>query len=172
MSKFFEKNYRKGILVVLVTIFSVSAALQSGAQSNAPLQRISNVQWECSPTPPDSLGPFYKPGAPQRRQVGTGYYLIGTVISAATCEPIPHARIELWMAGPDGNYSDKYRATIKTGPSAAYQFKSHITSGYSGRPPHIHMRISAKGFKTLVTQHYPDEGQPEDVFDLVLVPDK
>jgi hypothetical protein len=30
--------------------------------------------------------------------------------------------------------------------------------------------VSAKGFKTLVTQHYPEYGKTEVVFDLVLVP--
>ncbi len=41
---------------------------------------------------------------------------------------------------------------------------------YSGRPPHIHLRVSADGYQTLVTQYYPADGRAEGAFDLVLVP--
>jgi protocatechuate 3,4-dioxygenase beta subunit len=41
---------------------------------------------------------------------------------------------------------------------------------YGGRPPHIHVRVFAPGFQTLVTQHYPTAGQTEATFDLVLLP--
>ena len=166
------KSIRQGVSVFLLTVFTVWNVPSGGAQSDAPAQQIANVQWKCSPTPPDALGPFYKPGATRRRQVGSGYSLIGIVVSAATCEPIPYSKIEIWMADPDGEYRDAYRATIKTGRSAAYQFQSDFPSGYYGRPPHIHLRVSAQGFKTLVTQHYPEDGQTQGVFDLVLVPKK
>jgi hypothetical protein len=48
----------------------------------------------CKPTQPDMLGPFYEPGAPVRANVGSGYVLSGTVLSAEECKPIPNARIE------------------------------------------------------------------------------
>jgi hypothetical protein len=32
--------------------------------------------------------------------------------------------------------------------------------------------VTAKGFKTLVTQHYPQTGGGSDEFDLVLIPKK
>jgi protocatechuate 3,4-dioxygenase beta subunit len=41
---------------------------------------------------------------------------------------------------------------------------------YSRRPPHIHIRVTASGFKTLITQHYPKNGSNRDEFDLVLIP--
>ena len=66
----------------------------------------------CAPTPPDALGPFYKPKAPLRNSVGKGYALSGIVMSTKDCSPIPRAHIELWMAGPDGDYKDDYRATV------------------------------------------------------------
>ena len=170
MTELTGKSIRQGLCVILLTVISLWAGVPAGAQDDMAAWHMAGLQWKCSPTPADELGPFYKPGAPRRRQVGTGYSLIGIVVSAVTCEPIPYARIELWMAGPDGKYSDAYRATIKTGKSAAYEFKSYFPTGYSGRPPHIHMKISAEGFKTLVTQYYQEDGQTEGVFDLVLVP--
>jgi protocatechuate 3,4-dioxygenase beta subunit len=123
----------------------------------------------CSPTSPDQLGPFYTPGAPERDKVGEGYVLSGVVRSDFDCYPIPGAQIEFWMAGPDGVYTDAYRATEFSGSDGSYRFESHFPPPYSGRPPHIHIRVSAPGFDTLVTQHYPVSGATQAVLDLVLV---
>ncbi len=124
----------------------------------------------CAPTPPDALGPFYEPGAPVRDRVGEGHVLRGVVRSSRDCSPIPGAQIEFWLAGPDGQYADAYRATVFSGPDGAYRFASHFPPSYGGRPPHIHIRITAPGYQTLVTQYYPQPGQTEGIFDLVLIP--
>ena len=127
---------------------------------------------KCSPTEPDMLGPFYKPDAPVRTNVGKGYILSGTVRSSRDCSSLEGARIEFWLAGPDGSYAERYRATAFSDRTGAYRFESHLPPPYSGRPPHIHIKVSASGFKTLVTQHYPAKGRPQAVFDLVLVPER
>lgn len=124
----------------------------------------------CPPTREDQLGPFYKPDAPMRSKVGTGYVLQGVVRAAGTCQPLPGALVELWMAGPDGRYQDAYRARLQADKMGHYRFESHIPAGYYGRPPHIHIRVSAAGYQVLVTQHYPPDGQQEARFDLVLRP--
>jgi protocatechuate 3,4-dioxygenase beta subunit len=124
----------------------------------------------CIPTPPGSLGPFYKPNAPLRGRVGSGYRLKGMVLSSKNCAPIPQARIELWMAGPEGEYKDDYRAVVIANESGEYQFESHFPPSYSQRPPHIHMRVTARGFKILITQHYPENRSKRGEFDLVLIP--
>lgn len=125
----------------------------------------------CAPTPPDAMGPFYKSNAPLRDSVGKGYELSGVVMSTKNCAPIPQARIELWMAGPDGEYADNYRATVTPNQAGEYYFESHLPPSYFNRPPHIHMRVSANGFKTLVTQHYPEAGSKNGTLDLVLIPE-
>ncbi len=124
----------------------------------------------CAPTPPDALGLFYRPGAPVRTRVGQGHVLRGVVRSSADCSPIAGAQIEFWLAGPDGRYADAYRAMVFSGPDGAYRFESHFPLAYSGRPPHIHIRVTAPGYQTLVTQHNPQPGQTEGTFDLVLIP--
>lgn len=129
---------------------------------------LSADSQKCPPTRPDMLGPFYEPDAPVRDTVGSGYLLTGTVRAAGTCDPITTARIELWLAGPDGSYGDDYRATLFSDANGVYRFESHRPPGYYGRPPHIHIRVSAEGFKTLVTQHYPESGANRAEFDLVL----
>ncbi len=127
---------------------------------------------KCIPTNPDMLGPFYKPGAPERSSVGKGYVLSGVVKSSADCHHIKGARIEFWLAGSEGEYGDKYRATVFSDQVGAYRFESNFPPSYSGRPPHIHIKVSAEGFHTLVTQHYPTEGRASGIFDLVLMPQK
>ncbi len=122
----------------------------------------------CEPTPPDALGPFYKPDAPARESVGQGYMLTGTVRAAGGCRPLPGARIEFWLANEDGEYDDDHRATVQAGPGGEYRFESNNPPPYSGRPPHIHIRVSAPGLALLVTQHYPQPGQTAATFDLVL----
>jgi len=126
----------------------------------------------CMPTEEDALGPFYKPNAPIRSSVGKGYVLQGVVRSSRDCAAVPGAVIELWLAGPDGGYDDAHRAAIVADASGSYRFESNLPPPYYGRPPHIHLRVSAKGFVTLVTQHYPISDRKEAVFDIVLVPSR
>jgi len=116
------------------------------------------------------LGPFYKPDAPVRSSVGKGYVLSGVVKSSVSCAPIKDAQIEFWLAGPDGKYNDDHRATIFSDEKGSYRFESNVPGPYFGRPPHIHVKVSAKGFKALITQHYPEKGKTGASFDLVLVP--
>lgn len=125
---------------------------------------------KCTPTPADSLGPFYVPDAPVRAKVGQGYVLRGAVRSAAGCAAIAGAKIEFWLAGPAGSYDDEHRATLFADDSGDYRFESNFPPAYGSRPPHIHLRVSATGFQTLVTQHYPESGKSGARFDLVLVP--
>lgn len=126
--------------------------------------------FKCVPTPEDSLGPFYKPDAPIRSAVGSGYVLSGTVRAATDCSPVPGARIELWLASADGRYDDDHRATLLADESGTYRFASNLPPKYNFRPPHIHVRVTAEGFKPLVAQHYPKAGASEGDFPLVLAP--
>ena len=130
----------------------------------------SAAPYRCVPTPPDADGPFYRPGAPVRNRIGTGYQLMGEVKSAVDCAPVGGARIEVWMTGPDGNYDDRWRATVLPRSNGRYYFVSHFPAPYGSRPPHIHLRVEAPGYQELFTQHYPLPGQTRATFDLVLLP--
>ena len=142
------------------------------ASPNREVMKIgSNDALACDPTPTDHMGPFYKPNAPERSSVGEGYVLTGRVKSAEDCAPISAARIELWLAGPDGRYDDDHRGTVFSTVSGSYKFGSNIPPRYGFRPPHIHIRVAAEGYKTLVTQHYLRKGETEGNFDLVLIPE-
>ena len=132
--------------------------------------RAAQAGYACAPTPPDQLGPFYKSNAPLRDRVGSGYLLAGVVRSAADCAPIPWARVELWLTGPNGRYGDAWRATVVSAMTGDYRFESDFPAVYEGRPPHIHIRVTAPGYAPLVTQHYPKPGESSGRFELVLIP--
>ncbi|MFN2468244.1 MAG: intradiol ring-cleavage dioxygenase [Gaiellaceae bacterium] len=123
----------------------------------------------CTPTRADSLGPFYVANAPVRAKTGTGHVLTGTVRSSRNCGKIARAKVEFWHAGPAGEYGPRWRATLFSTAAGTYRFQSINPPPYGGRPRHIHIRVSAAGFRTLVTQYYPTEGQTRGRFDLVLV---
>jgi protocatechuate 3,4-dioxygenase beta subunit len=145
----------------LVGIFGVVALSVLASSSPAAMT--------CRATAPDALGPFYEPGAPVRSKVGTGYVLTGRVLATRTCRAVPRARIELWLANAAGEYDDAHRATVIAGRRGGYRFESNKPPSYMSRPPHIHVRVSARGYRTLVTQHYPRASRSSAVFNLVLV---
>jgi protocatechuate 3,4-dioxygenase beta subunit len=90
-------------------------------------------------------------------------------LAAGICRPIARARIELWLANPQGEYDDAHRATVIAGRRGGYRFESNKPPSYGSRPPHVHLRVSARGYRTLVTQHYPRANRSSAVFNLVLV---
>ena len=122
----------------------------------------------CVPTPQDEIGPFYRPNAPLRSRIGSGYLLSGVVRDATTCQPIAGARIELWQAGPAGSYGDAWRATRISDSRGRYRIETSFPPPYARRPPHIHILVDIKGYAGLITQHYPKAGKKKARFDLVI----
>ena len=122
----------------------------------------------CTPTRADMLGPFYVPGAPPRERTGRGLVVTGVVRSAGSCRPLEGALIEWWSAGPTGDYDDAHRATQRSGADGRYRYETDAPGKYPGRPPHLHLRVTAPGHRTLVTQLYPAQGQTAIDADLVL----
>ena len=148
--------------LVLVLALSTAVGVPSAAGDASTVA-------SCPPTRADALGPFYEPGAPVRSKVGTGYILRGVVRAARTCRAIPRARIEFWLVNPRGQYDDAHRATVIARRDGSYRFQSNKPIAYESRPPHIHIRVTARGYRALVTQHYPRRGRSSAVFNLVLV---
>jgi protocatechuate 3,4-dioxygenase beta subunit len=144
------------VVRVLVFVLALNAAASAQPAS-------------CTPTKPDMLGPFYKPDAPERAVTGHGLVVSGTVRSSKGCGPLRGARIEWWSADGRGEYQDELRATQVTGADGTFRYETVAPGRYPGRPPHLHLKITAPGHRTLVTQLYPREGQQAIATDLVLV---
>ncbi len=128
------------------------------------------AQRACAPTAADDEGPFYKANAPERASIGRGLIVSGAVRTAGSCAAIPKARIEWWQVNPQGQYDDAHRATQTADAEGRYRFETERPVGYFGRPPHIHVKVSAPGHRPLTTQVYPKAGQTEIAFDFVLRP--
>ncbi len=148
-------------IVVLVLAGVVTVLLLSPDRDAAAAPK-------CSPTPHDEIGPFYRPNAPVRSKIGTGYILQGVVRDASTCRPVTGARIEFWQAGPEGAYSDSLRATVYSDKKGRYRLETSMPPPYARRPPHIHILVDMRGYAGLITQHYPKRGGKGAAMDLVM----
>lgn len=133
---------------------------------------LSYSSEKCIPTPPDMEGPFYKPNAPLRNKTGSGLTVKGRVLSYPDCKPIERATIEYWHANTNGVYDDAHRATLFTDKDGNYEFTTDFPGIYPGRPAHIHFKIKAQGYKPLTTQLYFRRVVREEIFDIVLIPEK
>lgn len=132
--------------------------------------RAALAQPPCEPTPADIEGPFYRPGAPERTSTGQGLIVSGRLLGAPDCRPVPSGRIEWWQAAPSGRYDDAHRGSMKAGPDGTYRFTTDVPGKYPGRPPHIHFKVFAPGYRPLTTQLYLRGTEKEVGFDIVLVP--
>ena len=146
----------------LVSLLPVLALLASATLVHA-------AQTSCTPTRADSEGPFYKANAPERSRTGKGLVVSGTVRSASGCDALPGARIEWWSANARGEYDDGHRATQVADREGRLRYETDVPGRYPGRPPHLHVRVTAPGHRPLVTQIYPKPGQELIKFDFVLV---
>jgi protocatechuate 3,4-dioxygenase beta subunit len=145
-------------------LIALAAAIALVCSAGGPVAAQS-----CPPTKPDSLGPFYVPNAPERSKTGQGLTVSGHVRSAVGCAPIAGARIEWWSANTSGEYDEAHRASQMTDTDGRYRYETDTPGRYPGRPPHLHLRISAPGHRTLVTQLYPKAGDTAIQVDLVIV---
>jgi len=117
----------------------------------------------------DILGPFYRENAPIRsdltytNQNGNKILLKGSVFKNDCITPVKNASIEIWHCDVNGEYdndSTEYRQRAKwlTNEKGEYFFKTILPGKYLNgtlyRPSHIHFRITAKGYKEIVSQIY------------------
>ncbi len=95
------------------------------------------------------------------------------------CQPIEGALVEIWQANKWGRYDHELDAgnprpmdpnfqswaELRTGPDGRYGFKTIKPGAYPVgeegwiRPPHIHFKVSRRGYHELITQMY-FEGEP------------
>ena len=137
---------------------------------------------QCRVTPRDALGPFYKSNAPSQTELcasgsggGQKLTVTGRVLGMPDCAPLAGALVEVWQADSRGDYTQVgakpddadcvLRAGLRTDAEGGYTFRTVLPGEYPGRPRHIHYRVSAKGYATLVTQLYfaRERGVPQEL---------
>ena len=143
-------------------------------------------------TPKQTEGPFYPDKMPLDTDndlivindaltpaVGTIAYLSGTVTDRKG-NPLRNTLVEIWQVDNNGIYlhtrggnRQKWDSNFQgygrflTDSKGRYFFRTLKPSPYSGRTPHIHMAVSAKGQRKLTTQCYI-KGEPRNENDFIL----
>ncbi|MFK8036965.1 MAG: hypothetical protein AB8B74_01650 [Crocinitomicaceae bacterium] len=127
-----------------------------------------NFEGDCETTN-DILGPFYRPKAPFINDLtfkglkGARIKLNGIVHQADCKTPLKNALVEIWHCDSEGNYDNEsdqflHRASSKTKEDGKYDFLTILPGKYLNgklyRPAHIHYRVTAPGFKELISQIY------------------
>jgi protocatechuate 3,4-dioxygenase, beta subunit len=154
-------------------------ALQGlAALAVAPVCHLAAQPAALAPTPSQPEGPFYPKAFPVDRDsdltqiagraakaLGTPLYLTGRVL-ARDGRPVADATIELWQCDVHGRYhhagddgvprDDNFQGygVATTDAQGRYAFKTIRPVPYSGRPPHLHIRVRLPGGSPLTTQIY------------------
>jgi len=126
--------------------------------------------YRCAPTATDAFGPFGRGKPPLRARIGTGHVLTGVVVSALNCAPIRGARVELWQSNRGGQYTQAGSGTVITGRDGRFRFEGPYPPSYETLPPHIHIRVVAKDYVTLVTRYVVAPHERRGSIRLVLTP--
>jgi protocatechuate 3,4-dioxygenase beta subunit len=174
--KLFRPTRRAALAAFASTPAVIASATRASAQA-APGPAVS-VMPACILTPASIPGPFYfdpkleraditegHPGAPLRMRF--------MVMDAATCVPIPRARVDVWHTRADGFYSgypgqgdnrkaDSTGGTFMRGTQFSdargeAEFRSVYPGWYGGRTAHVHFKIFIDDRNMLTGQMYfPD----------------
>lgn len=145
-----------------------SAVMLPGATASAALLA----------TPPQNEGPFYPVRIPLdhdndlvqvagRAQKASGdiVHLLGRVLDI-NGKPVSGAQVEIWQCDAMGRYHHPGEGRGPADPnfqgfgksmadaSGSWRFRTIKPVTYPGRVPHIHFRVSGKGFDRLTTQMY------------------
>jgi len=135
-------------------------------------------------TPTEIEGPFYpiqaqkdkdfdltKFGDQEEAAEGIHIFIKGEVVDQEG-NPIEDATVDLWQANVHGRYRHPHDtsngkldpnfqgwAIVQSGKNGRFNFKTVYPGGYAvgdewTRPPHIHFKVSKRGYEELVTQMY------------------
>jgi protocatechuate 3,4-dioxygenase beta subunit len=135
-------------------------------------------------TPAQVKGPFYPLNFPadtdvdltqiknSRFKAAGETVIVSGVVTDDMCRPIEGAIVEIWQACHTGRYNHpsdtsgtaldpnfQYYGTMRTNAKGEYSFKTIKPGSYQAssnwrRPPHIHYKVSLRGYQELITQLY------------------
>lgn len=148
---------------------------REGGVGNGPedLATASNLDLPPTPACDDTveqiLGPFYRANAPERALLPHPTEQKPVVLrgvlrgQSLACGPLANALVEIWQADETGTYDNTtnqflLRGSQRTGADGSYSFTTILPGWYLNgdvyRPRHVHYKVTAAGYKTLVTQLY------------------
>ena len=130
----------------------------------------------CTPgTRSQTAGPFYTPETPRRDTlrepdtVGEPLVFEGLVLSH-DCRPLAGAVVDVWHCDERGHYDNRgfrYRGHQFTDAAGAFRFETIRPVRYSGRTPHIHVKVQGEATRLLTTQTYFPDRQEANASDWI-----
>ena len=130
------------------------------------------------PTPAQTEGPYYPlvklaDTDADLTRVGSGppaqgeALTLGGVVRDCLGAPVASARFEIWQTDHQGIYlhpgdsrtgqrdpNFQFYGELRTDAQGVYRFRTILPGPYTGRPRHIHAKITPPGGPTLTTQFY------------------
>lgn len=167
----------------------VAAAIATTAKTGDAASNLPAAH----PTPPEIEGPFYPVVIQKdqdfdltnidghtKRAEGEPIVVEGKVVDT-NGEAVSDATVDIWQACASGKYSHPHDpnpapadpdfqgwAIVPSGSDGGFRFKTIMPGTYPAstdwtRPPHIHFKVSKRGYVELITQMYfPDHPLNED----------
>lgn len=170
---------RRALLVRSAGLIAATAApawlMPARAQGQALCPTPSQTEGPYYPVrfPPDTDADLLRTGT-ARYGKGPAAWVTGTVTDTRGT-PLAGGVIEIWQCDQDGHYhhpGDGDRADpafqgfgqVTLGRDGRYRFRTLKPAPYSGRTPHIHVKVRLDGETLLTTQFYVqgDPGNPRD----------
>lgn len=129
------------------------------------------------PTPAQTAGPFYTPGAPLKRDLaadvaGGERITLGGLVLDRDCRPLPGAIVEVWHCDAAGVYDNdgfRLRGHQRADADGRWWFETIVPGLYPGRTRHYHLRAQREGGAVLTTQLY-FPGEPGNARDRIFDP--
>jgi protocatechuate 3,4-dioxygenase beta subunit len=115
-----------------------------------------------SKTPAQLEGPFFIPNSPERSNLISAkdkapkIQLLGEVLDQF-CRPVQGAMLDFWQSDERGDYnnrSDRLRGHQFTDIKGSYFLFSLMPGQYTGRTPHLHVKVQRRNGSVLTTQLY------------------
>lgn len=174
---------RIAVLSLAVAFSSAVLALSLGtadpAKAGNNVQQQATPAISLSATPGQVEGPYFLPNSPVRSNLipagmtGQAITISGQVLDTSG-NALANATVHIWVADPSGKYDNQdaqgnplriplSKQTLRgrqiTGSGGTYTFDMLRPGNYSlgngqVRPAHIHVKVEAAGYKTLITQLY------------------
>ncbi|NKC11447.1 MAG: intradiol ring-cleavage dioxygenase [Gammaproteobacteria bacterium] len=159
-----DKSRRKAMVLMASSLAAAAVPLSTAAAKLAP-------------TPAQAEGPFYPvvdfsgigndliTAADGSKANGRPLALSGAILATGG-QPVAGAVVEIWQADNNGNYRHPRDREDEVDPAfkgfgatradadGRYDFLTIVPVPYTGRPPHIHVKIKAGGETLLTTQLY------------------
>ena len=149
---------------------------EEGAGTTSTPAATTEKGASCVLTPEQTEGPYYLEDSKNRSDVTEGRpglpLLLNLIVQDAdSCEPVENATVEIWhtdalgaYSGVDGDSGTFMRGGQNGGREGKVSFRTVYPGWYSGRAPHIHVKVHLSGNEVHTGQFYFPDGVSRAVY--------